>query len=63
MNPEIQLALRLDGAMFANVLYVDDIQADKIFSQLMDELLSLGVDLKPSHKGMLFSKTGLSMCG
>ena len=63
MNPEIKLALRLDDAMYANVLYVDDIQADKVFSQLMAELSSLGVELKPKHKGMLFSKTGLSMCG
>ena len=63
MDPEIKLALRLDDAMYANVLYVDDIQADKIFSQLMAELRSLGVELKSKHRGMLFSKTGLSMCG
>ena len=63
MNPEIQLALRLDDAMYANVLYVNDVRADEIFSQLMAELSSLGVELKPKHKGMLFSKTGLSMCG
>lgn len=63
MDPEIKLALRLDGSMFANVLYVDDVQADNLFSQFMDELSSLGVDLNPSHRGMLFSRTGLSMCG
>lgn len=62
LKPEISLAIR-DGCMFANVRYVNDVQADKLFSQFMKELSSMGVELDPSHKGMLFSKTGLSMCG
>ena len=63
LKPKAQLAVRRDGCMFANILYVDDVQADILFSQFMKEMSALGVELNPKHKGMLFSKTGLSLCG
>jgi len=63
MLPDMEIAIRQDGAMAVNVRHVSDQQAEKMFGRMMDELSDLGIELEPFSRGKLGTKTGLSICG